>query len=170
VVDKPSAGYRLERVYVSQQDYAVVEATDVPEGTDPQNRPVQFGWDWRPISPKRFEVVIDVRVGPTKATPEKAFVRLLGIFQAPESEDPGLPFLVFVRQNGPAILFPYAREVVSTMTGRGPYGSFHINPINVVALLAKVPMADTTGYRFLEENAAVAETFGLTYRETAGKP
>jgi preprotein translocase subunit SecB len=162
VADKQPEGYRLERIYVSNQSYSLEDVKDAPK-TPAAERDVHVGWDWRPIGRRRFEVIIDIAVDPNTSAPEKLHVRLLGIFQAPDVEDPQLPFINFVRQNAPAILFPYAREVVSTMTGRGPYGSFHINPINVVAILGSVPIAKTTGYQFLESNASVAEEFALNY-------
>lgn len=163
---KRSAGYRIERVYVGEQMYQVLSDVE-REGDELEleldvERVVKFGWDWRPLAPRRFEVVLEIIADPDPAVPERAQVRVMGVFEASEGE-PIVPFVDFIRVNAPAILFPFAREVISTMTGRGPFGAFHVDPVNVPALLAEVDLAETTGARFLRSNEAVAATFGLEY-------
>jgi preprotein translocase subunit SecB len=156
------AGYRLERVHVSEQEYRTIAADNLPEVDDASDRPVNFGWDWRPIGPRRFEVVIEIKCDPVDEAPEIARVRLFGVFEA-VGEVPSVSFGEFIRGNAPAILFPYAREVISTMTGRGPHGTFHLNPLNVAALIAGFDMEKTSGAKFLADNPAIAESFGLEY-------
>lgn len=153
----PEAGYRLERVYVSSQSFRVVPADDKPEADD---RTVRIGWDWLPIAPRRFEIIVEVTCAPTKRAPEEVNVRLAGVFEADEGVR-SIGFPEFLRHNGPAILFPYAREVVSTMTGRGPHGAFHILPVNVMVLAEQFDISKTVGARYLTENADFAKSFGL---------
>jgi preprotein translocase subunit SecB len=160
------AGYRLERVHVAEQEYRLVVDENLPELDDPNDREVNFGWDWRPLGPRRFEVVIEINCGPVDGAPEIARVRLFGVFEA-VGDVPTVSFAEFIRANAPAILFPYAREVISTMTGRGPHGTFHLNPLNVAALIGKFDIEKTSGARFLAENPAIAESFGLEYRAPA---
>lgn len=158
-----NAGYRIERVYVAEQEYKLLIEENLPEADDPANRLVNFGWDWKPVSPRAFEVVIDVSVDPTKEAPERMSVRLVGVFRASEGQL-SVPFVDFVRGHAPAILFPFAREVISTMSGRGPHGAFHVNPLNVAALSKQFDLARTTGSAFLDANPDIAKDFGLEYR------
>lgn len=162
-----SAGYRVERVYVGEQFYKVLddaeeEPIELGEGED---RTIRFGWDWRPVAPRRFEVALEIIADPIRDTAEHAQVRVLGVFEATPG-DPTVPFVDFIRVNAPAILFPFAREVISAMTGRGPFGAFHIDPVNVPALLSEADLEDTTGARYLRSNEAIAASFGLEYRPT----
>jgi preprotein translocase subunit SecB len=156
------SGYRVERVYVGSQEYRLVDPESAADVVDVDDRQVDFGWDWRPVAPRKFEVIVDLALEPTKQAPEKANVRLIGLFEAAEGQ-PSIPFVDFVKLNASAILFPFAREVVSTMTGRGPFGAFHIHPLNLVALLMETPVESTTGWKYLHENPALAESFGLEF-------
>jgi preprotein translocase subunit SecB len=154
------SGYKIERVYVAEQEYRVTDPDAREESAASDTREVAFGWDWRPLGPRRFEVVIEVSVEPSKDAPEVARVRLFGLFAAGSGELT-IPFRDFVRHNAPAILFPYAREVVSTMTGRGPYGAFHIDPLNVREMTGGTTIDQTLGYKYLVDHPDVAATFGL---------
>lgn len=42
---------------------------------------------------------------------------------------------LFARRNGAAILFPYVREAVSSMTMKGSFGPIQLPPVNIVAML-----------------------------------
>lgn len=162
------AGYKVERIYVAEQHYELVDPASVPSAA-PGDRTISLGWDWRPIGPRRFEVMLEVDVAPDQETPDHAQVRLAGVFEA-EQGRLSVPFATFIRENAVAILFPYAREVVSTMTGRGPHGSFHLNPINVVALLAEARISDTSGAKLLAQNPERAADFGLSLELPAPSP
>ena len=157
------AGYRIERIHVAEQAYTSSITEDLRETADPTDRIVQFGWDWRPLAPRRFEVVVEIVCKPISIAPESARVRIFGVFTA----DPGAPALSFgefLRFNALAILFPYAREVISTMTGRGPYGAFHLNPLNLRALMKDFDISTTQGAEFLRAHPELAAEFGLEYQ------
>ena len=158
-----TSGYRIQRVYVADQTYKIVPEEGLLEGTAPVDRQANFGWDWRPISSRVFEVVIEISIAPIKEAPEQMSVRLIGIFSAGKGEL-SIPFPQFVRRNAPAILFPYAREVISTMSGRGPHGAFHLHPLNVSTLTSGFDLSQTTGTAFLDANPDFARDFGLDYR------
>lgn len=158
-----SAGYRIDKVYVADQEYKIIPAGEVSSDIAVADRPVNFGWDWRPISARRFEVIIKVSIDPVKLAPEKLSVRLIGLFSAEEGEQ-SIALPQFLKYNGPAILFPFAREVISTMSGRGPHGAFHLNPLNVISLVKEFEYTKTTGYEFLEASPDFARDFQLDFR------
>jgi preprotein translocase subunit SecB len=151
------SGYSLERVYVVQQQYNVLDPEEVSAKSD--EREVAFGWDWRAVGKRRFEVLVELTVEPSADATERASVRLFGLFSA--TEKLSIKFNDFVRHNAPALLFPYAREVVSTMTGRGPFGAFHVDPLNMRDLQGLGGLEDTQGYIQLAQHADVAEDFEL---------
>jgi preprotein translocase subunit SecB len=155
-----SAGYRLERVYVAEQAYRLVDPEPLRESKSPADRKITFLWDWRPLAPRRFEVILEMQTEPIKQAPEVAQVRFLGVFEADEGEL-SVPFHQFIRVHAPAILFPFAREVISTMTGRGPHGAFHLNPLNIAALISHDDLVRTTGYQYLQADPKTASDFGL---------
>lgn len=157
------AGYRIERIYVAEQHYEQVNPAGLRESESTEDRGIGVRWDWRPLGPRRFEVLIELTLEAVSAAPEEARVRILGIFEALENAQ-SVSFVDFLRTNAPAILFPFGREVLSTMTGRGFYGTCHLNPINVLALLKDFDFSTTTGFQYLEANPEVAENFGLPYR------
>ena len=155
-----AAGYRLSRVYVAEQEYRLVEPDGLRKAADLDDREITFSWDWRPISRRRFEVLIEVIVQPTTLAPETARVRVIGVFEAEEG-DLAVPFTDFVKIHASAILFPYAREVVSTVTGRGPHGAFHMNPINLPKMFEEIELAGSSGNEFLHLNPDIARDFEL---------
>ena len=160
-----STGYRLERVYVSEQHYEQVETSGLREPENSEDRGVGMSWDWRPLGPRRFEVLLELDLESTSLAPERARVRVMGVFEA-VGETQSVEFIQFLRTNAPAILFPFGREVLSTMTARGFFGAFHLHPINIAAVLSDFDFSQTTGFQFLEKNQEVAETFGLLNVET----
>jgi preprotein translocase subunit SecB len=163
--DQHTAGYRIDKIYVAEQAYKIVEKAGLTVGPEPADRPVNFGWDWRPVSSRKFEVIIDLSVDPVVSAAEKLSVRLIGLFSAEEGDiSIGLPD--FLRYNAPAILFPFAREVISAMSGRGLYGALHIKPINIVTLFSEFSYPQSTGFVFLEANPDFAKDFQLEYRTT----
>lgn len=170
VPGSPTAGYRLEGVYVPEQHYEQIaerEALRVGKGLDDRN--VSVLWDWRPLGTRRFEVLLELRVEAIQAAPESARARIIGIFEA-IGDNSALPLPNFIKFNAPAILFPFAREVISSMTGKGPNGAFHLNPVNIPALLGHMDVSITSGSKYLDRNEEAAKQFGLEYRETGREP
>lgn len=161
------AGYRIDRIHVAQQQYELVD--DVEGLVDGSERTINFGWDWRPIRPRTFEVIIRISLEPTKPTPERVSVRLVGTFTAEESE-PSISFPSFVKANAVAILYPFAREAISAMTGRGPLGEFHLDPMNVTVLMSAFDLSRSAGALFLDQHPEIASDFGLAYQEPAVDP
>jgi preprotein translocase subunit SecB len=61
-------------------------------------------------------------------------VTIQGIFEQEESAT--LKLEEFAKLQAPAILFPFVRETIHSMTSRTPYGPILLKPINVAAALA----------------------------------
>lgn len=151
-------GYALERVYALEQIYKLGDS--VAESLPSGGRQVSFGWDWRPIGPMVFDVIITIGLDRSKEQNDTARVVLAGTFRA-AGELP-VPFAEFVRLHGPVILLPYAREMLSQITSRGPFGAFLLAPINLVGLMQRCDMTESTGGRVLRDQPEVARDFGLT--------
>jgi preprotein translocase subunit SecB len=145
-------------VYTLAQSYTLGEGAvdSLPSG----GREVSFGWDWRPSGPMVFDVIITIGVNPSKEQNDMARITLAGTFRA-TGELP-VPFAEFVRLHGPVILLPYARETLSQITSRGPFGPFLLAPLNLVGLMQRCNMTESTGGRMLRDQPDVARAFGLT--------
>ncbi len=66
----------------------------------------------------------------------------------------------FVQTAAPAILFPYAREIISALTGRGPYGAYYLPSINVAKLMQGYDFDSTSGAEELRDDPELARIFG----------
>ena len=74
---------------------------------------------------------------PMAGVKEKPFemqVEILGVFDA--EPDSNLPIETFGSEQGPALLVPYLRELISNITARTPLPPLILPPINVHALLS----------------------------------
>ncbi|HEV2643492.1 MAG TPA: protein-export chaperone SecB [Candidatus Elarobacter sp.] len=49
-----------------------------------------------------------------------------------------VPLDWYVQANGPALLFPFVREAVANLTGRGRFGPVWLHPVNVLAMTEAV--------------------------------
>jgi preprotein translocase subunit SecB len=61
---------------------------------------------------------------------------VIGIFGTKEDEK-NMELEQFAESNAPALLFPYIREIVSSITAKSPLPTLRLPPINLVALLNK---------------------------------
>ena len=137
----PTTGFALDRIYFAEQSLRLVQPTpELPE-TEPA---MSFGWDWRIVGPHSFEVILQVQVGPTRARPEQAGVVLCGAFSV-MGPNPSVGTLDFVKAQGPAILFPYLREGLTSLTSRGAHGPAYMAPVNVLALMQGMDSEKATG-------------------------
>ncbi|MCC6649885.1 MAG: protein-export chaperone SecB [Candidatus Eisenbacteria bacterium] len=146
----PPSGFGLERVCFIEQHLRLVEQVDDLPDADPN---VQFGWDWRITGDRQFEVILQVQTSPTRRRPEEAAVLLTGQFVA-RGEGLSVPVVAFVSAQAPAILLPWARECISSLTGRGFFGQFMLPPLNVLTLMSNVDKAAATGARQLATEAS----------------
>lgn len=151
--------FAIRAVHAISQQYDVVPP-ELVEGAGSDAGGVGFIWDWKILDSRRVGVVLGAQHLPSPARPEIVRYGVLGVveFHSPPGS-PGLEELV--RVNIPAILFPYVREGLASLSGRGPNGPFRLDPINVVALSESFDASAATGLKDAAENPEWAEWFGI---------
>lgn len=145
----PQSGYFLDKVYANHQHLLVKRP---PSDAAPQEG-VIFGWDWEIIGDRQFEVRLQVGIDPTPARFEEARITVSGRFRVGEGE-PAVTFENFVKIQAVAILFPYARETLTTLTSHGFYGAYYLPSVNVVKLMADKDFSQTVGAKQLRDGRA----------------
>src|SRR3712207_5020027 len=121
-----SYSYKLERVYTNLLSLVVVSPTSELSAGDPG---VVFGWDWSIAAADLFDVALTVALEPTTERLERVAIRINGRFRIGDKPSK-VQFKDYIRFNAPALLMPYARELLSTLTGRGFYGPYFLQPVN----------------------------------------
>lgn len=159
------SGFRLKRVRAIQQQYTVLNREELEPGT-PEDREMSIGWDWIPRDLNNFEVMLAIEVRGNQAAADSANVMLVGEFRVIRGVGPSTSVIGFIQHSAVAILVPYAREAIASLTSRG-LGTFHLPALNVTALLRSRPFADATGFAQLQDDPALAEAYGLERGETA---
>jgi preprotein translocase subunit SecB len=147
----PTTGYMLERVYFSHLSLRVVQ--NVPNLPEDEGQ-IGFGWDWRIVAERLFEVSLQVSIDPTKARLEEVRLTICGLFRIPEGQ-PQVALDSFLRIHGPAHLMPYVRETLSSLTGRGFYGAFYLPPVNVIELMKDMKPEKATGAEQLRQGTTL---------------
>lgn len=62
-------------------------------------------------------------------------VEMVGLVQV-TPDAPNLPPLEYLGQQGPAMMFPFVREAIANLTGRGRFGALWLAPFNLHAVEA----------------------------------
>lgn len=156
MTDSKKTGYALLDVHFLNASFSVRTAEDeniseVAAGDNGEAR-VSFRWDWRPVGPRSFQVIVGIATIRHTEVIEETGVEVVGMFSAGEEAlEASVPFAEFVRFHAPAILLPYAREAISSMTGRGPLRSLYLPPMNVRLLVQEMDPEATTGARELRD-------------------
>jgi preprotein translocase subunit SecB len=125
------SGYALQMIFLPAQHYELLE--DSSEYEDAPVAPIRYGTNWRRIDEENIEIAIRVEIKPTRRRTEYVGVTVVGRFQL-LGEALSLPVESFARGNAPAILFPYAREAISGLTGQGPFSAVLLPPMNLTTL------------------------------------
>lgn len=87
-------------------------------------------------STKRLELGLTLELRSSKK-PEESAVEIMATIVGRFEQMPGssLDLKKFSEVNGPAILFPYLREAVSSVTAKSPIGAVLLPPVNIAALV-----------------------------------
>ncbi|MFA9461430.1 protein-export chaperone SecB [Thiohalorhabdus methylotrophus] len=127
--------FALERVYIKDLSF---ESPNVPEMFAQQGQPqvnVELGTQGRMVSDQgHMESVLTVTVRSTHEdkTVFIAEVQQAGLFRVSGIPDEQLEQLMGI--NCPTILFPYAREAISSVVARGGFQQLLLDPVNFQAL------------------------------------
>ena len=129
--------FAIQRIYVKDISY------------ESPNAPAIFRKEWQPaiqldldtrsekLDDNTFEVVLSLTVT-ARIEEEVAFlceVQQAGIFTVPALEDAQMAHML--ASFCPNILFPYAREAVSSLVNRGTFPQMNLAPVNFDALFAQ---------------------------------
>lgn len=140
----PEPTFRFDGFYFARQSQQLVLGKNLPS----TERIPSVSWDWRRVSDKTFEVRLGVTTSAVKQRPEELEVVLVGRFShgANASEE---VIQRFASLNATSILLPYAREAISSLTGRGPFGVEVMQPLNVFEFVKILDLKKATGARQL---------------------
>lgn len=157
----PLSGYSIITVYSTNQELRHKDA-----GEPAEHGSLRVGWDWRWVEHRVFEVSISVALEPAPSRDEFSIVNAVGRFrQVGESQTPTLE--EFVRLQAVAILLPYARQFLTSLTANSIYGAYYLHTLNVVQLTKDFDPAKTTGARQGAPNALKGKTKAAA-RQTVG--
>lgn len=135
--DAQQAQFAIQRIYVKDVSF------------EAPNSPAIFRKEWAPevkldldtrsekLDDNTFEVVLSLTVTATIGQ-ETAFlceVQQAGIFSVPALNDAQMAHMLAAFC--PNILFPYAREAVSSLVNRGTFPQLNLAPVNFDALFAQ---------------------------------
>lgn len=117
-------GIRFVRVFLSKLKYEL-----------PQVTPEEFKYnlnflDTYKIEGKTLICTLAIQLY------DKFQLELTGIFETIEGEE-NLDLKQFAKINAPALLMPFAREVISNITSRTPLPYLLLPPINIIAIKKK---------------------------------
>jgi preprotein translocase subunit SecB len=136
-VDKnKQPGIQIGQIFLERAEFSHREdALQLPASTLFQpNLEVKFQGGLAPDKKAGFLRAI-VRTKPDDQPLYNFSVTLLAIFKAVEGQE-NLPLKDYIRTTAPAMLYPFIRETVASITGRGHFGPLWMNPFNLVAGIA----------------------------------
>lgn len=136
----PESGYFIDKVYANR----LILTVQQPQSADVDATNVLFSWDWRNISDATFEVSIGLLLEPTADRTEQVEVSIIGLFRKGKGRTE-VALGDFVRYHAPAILMPYVRESISSLTGKGFYPARILPAVNVQQLMELQDPTKATG-------------------------
>jgi preprotein translocase subunit SecB len=142
--DLPFSGYALLTVYTPAQELRHKESGD-PNTHGAMN----LAWDWRFMDENVFEVRIAVSIEPSRDRSDFVSVHIVGRFKK-VGDSPALTLSDFARIQAVAILLPYARQALSSLTSNTLSGAYYLPPVNVFKLMEPFDAALATGAKQLE--------------------
>lgn len=162
----PLSGYAILKVYSTKM---VLEPKDPAEDVADHDA-LQFGWDWRWLNDGAFEVRITVGIEPSTARHQFAMVSVVGRFR--QMGDPVVGALIdqFVRLQAVAILLPYARQFLSSLTANSLHGVYYLPTINVEALMNGYDQGNTTAAQQMAKRREVEKTTAAPTKTAKGGP
>ena len=148
-LDQQGAQFMVEKIYVKDVSFEVPNAPAIFNTEAENNLGMNLQHNVNRLSDNAFEVVLQVTLNCTQgdSTVYLAEVKQAGVFGLFGFDEQGTEYLLSTQ--APAILFPYARQVVSDLIQAGGFPPFLLQPINFEALYA-----DAMQQRMMEGSAA----------------
>jgi preprotein translocase subunit SecB len=146
-----SSGYRLKAVEahrISLEPAAEVEGT-------PDEQEVYFSWDCRLVGEDVLDVRVSVKVSASKSVRQTLAVDLMGRFEI-VGDRQSLELKSFAMISATAILLPYLRELVASVSGRSHFGAHHLPIFNVPVLMEGMSWERSTAGQQLRERKSNA--------------
>lgn len=117
-------GIKFSRIFLSKLNYEL-----------PRVKPSEFEYnlsflDTYRIKGKKLIYILTVRLY------DRFQLELTGMFETIKGEE-NLDLEKFAQVNAPALLMPYAREIISNITSRTPLPHLLLPPINIIAIKNK---------------------------------
>lgn len=137
----PASGYSLLKVYTTHVSLEHSVATD-PPGGGASHALLSFGFEWRKLSDERFDVMLRIKIDPSLSRPERLVMHLVGQFK--RNGTPALSMNDFAKLHAVAILFPYIRQQITTLTTSSFHGPFYLPAVNVGALMEGMKAKEAT--------------------------
>jgi len=132
--EEQKRAFQVQRIYVKDVSFEVPGAPEVFLESGQPKVSVQLGNQARKMNNADYEVVVEVTV--TAEVNEKtayiAEVKQAGVFTIKGAEQAEIDQLLGAYC--PNLLFPYIREAIASLTGKGSFPPFHLQPINFDAL------------------------------------
>lgn len=151
MAEEQQRGFKLQRVYVKDVSFESPGAPDVFRSEWKPKVNVQLNNAARQLGETgdyEVEITVTLTAEMDEKTAYLAEVKQAGIFTLLGLEGEERDQLLGAYC--PNLLFPYAREVIASLVGKGSFPVFHMQPINFDALFAQ---AQANGQASLEEEA-----------------
>lgn len=145
---EPLSGYSISGVYVLNQE--LKQVADDAQLREADEVDITFAWDWRLGQKDLFEVMLGVKADASQRRRYEASVMVVGVFKQ-VGEVPSVALEDFVSKQAIAILLPYLRQHLATLTMASVAGAFHLPTINVLQLVRGFKPEITTGAKQLAE-------------------
>ncbi|WP_414041125.1 protein-export chaperone SecB [Acidithiobacillus sp. M4-SHS-6] len=135
-MEEQEAIFMIERIYVKDisfespnapHSFVQTEAPTVDVGLNTASTQVE---NMDGLTEVTLTVTVKAKAG--ESTYFAVEVQQAGLFRIQNIPEEHMPVLVAV--HCPTILFPYAREVVADLVGRGGFQPLHLHPVNFEAL------------------------------------
>ncbi|MEF2148393.1 protein-export chaperone SecB [Luteimonas sp. FXH3W] len=132
--DQQASQFMVEKIYVKDLSFEVPNAPAVFNMDGENNLGMNMQHQITPVSDNAFEVVLHLTLNcqQGESTIYLAEVKQAGVFTLAGFDPQGVEFLLSTQ--APAILYPYARQVLSDLIQAGGFPPFLLQPINFEGL------------------------------------
>ena len=135
------SGYVLEHFFFQRQFAELVDPTTIDK--DAPASAFRMSWDWAWDSKDGFTVSLTLALLESQLRPERIELTLVARFHQ-EGESGPLTIDNFARYSAPAMMFPYLRQQVTSLTWAGPIGPLVLPPMNIIQMMEGMDPNDTT--------------------------